>query len=329
MNIIYLYHNYYKRRALYADIMRKLGHNVYAIDVGNKMHSKKKDHLPIKLIKKIKPDIIWLLSPFYIANGIISEEKIQYLKDNNIFISVYGCFDVETPYTEWIDSVWKKIDFLFLDSLICARDLKKRGIDAHFVPLGFHTGQYYYFRGNCKKKIDFSFMGSSQKTSKYQKRIKYINKLHEELPDLNIKVYGNSFKGHLLTGIKCHSFNCHAHQRQVYARSKISLDLPFVNTSCPFYKDMLTIKNKFFELPATGNFMLTVKSEESLRFFSDKEIGYCDDNIESMKDKIKYYLNHTVEREKMAERAYCIAHKHHTYTHRFIEMFSIINKGTR
>ena len=84
------------------------------------------------------------------------------------------------------------------------------------------------------------------------------------------------------------------------------------------------LKNRFFEIPATGNFLLTVRCPEFLDIFGEDTVGYYDDNIESLKENVKKYLRDKDLRVKMAKRAYKIVHQKHMYLHRFQEMFKII-----
>ena len=241
-----------------------------------------------------------------------------YIKENKIPIVLYGTFSVSIPYPEWL-KVWKKIDFLFPINKEMSGWLVSQGLNSHHMPLGFYPSQYY--RSNSSNKIDISFMGRCQTLSSFEndKRARYL----QSLRGLNITVYGAAFNDRL-KGIKIKSYRGHDRQRNVYGKTKINLDFPFINGESPFYKNKYHFKNRFFEIPATGNFLLTVRCPEFLEVFDEDTVGYYDDSIGSLKENIKKYLKDKKKRKEMAKRAYEIAHQKHTYLHRFKEMFKII-----
>ena len=80
---------------------------------------------------------------------------------------------------------------------------------------------------------------------------------------------------------------------------------------------------KTFEIPACGGFMLTNRTEEQKEFFrEDKEAVYFDTQDELI-EKLKYYLNHPQEREKI-KRAAIDAVFPHTYQERARELLSAL-----
>ena len=115
-------------------------------------------------------------------------------------------------------------------------------------------------------------------------------------------------------------------QRDVYSKSKINLDLPFVNYRHPFYEGQCHFKNRFFEIPATRNFLLALRTPEALEIFPEDTVGYYDDSIGSLKENVHRYLKDKKARKKMAEKAYRLVHDKYTYLHMFKKMFKIIGK---
>lgn len=296
--------------------MQNLGHKVSYLTITNKL---KPNQIHVEDIKKAKPDMVWLLSPFYIAYNCITKEAMSYIKDKKIPIGWYGTYNVSIPYPEWLDKVWKKIDFLFPQSREMADWCVEKGLNAHYMPLGFYPSQYY--KTDTSKKLDVSFMGRCQTSfpPEQDKRAKYL----QALKDYNIVIYGGTFEDRL-KGIKIKSYRGHDRQRKVYGKTKINLELPFVNGLPDFYRDKYHAKNRFFEIPATGNFLLTIKSPEFLDIFGEDAVGYYDDSIESLRENIDKYLKEKKLRRKMAKTAYKIAQEKHSYQHRFNEMFKIV-----
>ena len=319
MKILYIYKDYMKRRKRYGEMMESCGSSVKYLEVKDKH---KKNNIFFNCIKD-KPDAIWFQNAAYIKNNI---NFVDYAKSLNIKIISYYTFDPQESYADfqWME-VWKRIDYFFVHNKDFYEFLKENGIISYYMPLGFYPDQY------CKtienKIYDISFCGTdlSRESKKEDKRAEYVRSLRE----FGIIVYGKGFKDKV-GDIPVFSYKTHEIQRKVYGQSKINLDLPFFNTPHKFYKKgnkRYHIKNRFFEIPATGNFLLTIRCQEFLEIFGEDTIGYYDDNIESLKESVKKYLKDDKLRKKMSEKAYKLVHEKHTYLHRFKEMFKIIESN--
>lgn len=313
MHILYIYHSYRNRSRRYDNNMIKLGHKVSSIRVKGKVipNQVNKD-----VIKKYKPDMVWILSPFYIQNNVISKETREIIKQKNIPLVGCGTFSTQVAYSE-MDNIWKTFDFFFVRHKEFCDYLQKIGVNAHYVPIGFYPKQYYPIK--CNKIMKISFAGSPQTIVdvKNDKRVLYVN----ALKDFNIKVYGKAFNK---KGVLASHYASHKQENKIYAQSKINLDLPFVNSGLGFYKDKYHIKNRFFEVPGSGNFLITVRCDEFLELLDETMVGYFDDNVESMRETVAKYLKNEKEREKMAVKAYKEVINNHTQHHRFKQMFSIM-----
>lgn len=316
MRILYIYREYKDRRKLYGQMMENLGHRVTYLCVP---HKTKANQVSINQIKKAKPDLIWLLSSFTIEYSGINRETMKYIKSKKIPIVVYGTMDTSLPYMDLLDKVWKKVDFAFVQFKQMALELKAAGVNAYYMPLAFYPTQYYKRRK--AKDINISFAGNSQTTLPLEldKRSLYL----QELKDFGLVVYGKTFKSRL-KGIRIKPFNSHEEQRNIYARTKINLEIPVINGPHQFYFDKYHIKNRMFEIPATCNFLLNVRHPDFLEIFDEDTIGYYDDNIESLKENINRYLKDEDIRKVMTRKSHKLVHQKHTYQHRFNDMFKII-----
>jgi spore maturation protein CgeB len=316
MRILFIYKEYKDRRKLYGKMMENLGHKVTYLFIP---HKTKRDQIRIKHIKKYKPDMIWLLTPFYISRKCISKETMEYIKSKRIPISLYGAWDGNTPYTEWTEKVWSKIDYIFMHHKAAASWLQKNNMNAYYIPLGFYPHQYS--RNRKAKSIDVSFMGNcmGQVPVERDLRVRYLKGLSE----YNLRVYGSAFKKRL-TGVPIFDYKGHDKQSEIYSKTKINLDFPFANSNHPFYYGTYALKNRLFEIPATGNFLLTVRAPEFLELFGEDTIGYYDNNLESLKESVDKYLKDTSTRKDMAARAHKLVHQKYTYQHAFNKMFKVI-----
>lgn len=315
MKILYIYKDYKKRRKQYGEIMKKLGHTVYFLEMKNK---KGKNQIEPKHIKKYKINTVWFYSPFYIK---YNPDVIDYIRSKKILLILYGQYNPQIPYPDWMD-IWSKLDFLFVQNKEFNDYLQNKGLNSYYIPFGFHPDQYY--KTIKEKKYDISFAGTalSRDSVKKDKRSLYLRSLKNH----NIRVFGDSFKNKV-GNIVVKSYKDHNQQRKIYGKTKINLDVPFFHTKPSFYKNKIHIKNRLFEVPATGNFLLTLKCPEFLGIFPEDTVGYYDNNIDSLKENVNGYLKDEKIRNKMAEKAYKLVHEKHTFTHRFKEMFKILKKN--
>ena len=292
--------------------MEEQGATVKYLEIVNK---RKKNQLPLKLLDKKSFDFIWFQKATFIKDNPLF---VRYIKEKNIPIVLYNTYSPGTPYTEEME-LWSKIDFLFVHNKEFYKFLKKNSFNAHYVPVGFYPEQYY--KTINKKKFEVSFCGTAlpKEDLNSDKRAIYIR----SLSNFNTVVYGHTYKGKV-GDIPVRSYKTHNEQRKIYSKTKINLDVPFFYSSPEFYKNKYHIKNRFFEIPATGNFLLTVRCPEFLDIFDENTVGYYDDNLESLKENVKRYLKDDEKREKMAEKAYKLVHQKHTFTHRFEKMFKIL-----
>jgi len=301
------------RRKRYGREMQRCGHEV----IYQYVDKNKRNGISIKNIKKYKPDIVWFPNPYYVRKNKIA---IEYIRSKKIPIAMYGTLATGTPFTDWMH-IWNKIDILFIQNKECCNYLKGQGLNAHYMPLAFYPDMYY--RSIEPSKFDVTFCGNIRKNAnrKKDRRILFIQPLRK----FETKVYGVSFTGKL-NGIKVASYNTHRKQLVVYSKTRINLDLPFYSACHKFYKNRFHMKNRLFEIPASGNFMLTLKCDEFLDIYGKDTVGYYEDDPESLKEQVSRYLKDDKLRKKMARKAYNLVKEKHTYYHRFKEMFKILKK---
>ncbi len=316
MRILYVYKDYFGRRKLYGKYLTQCGHTVIYLE---KKHKRDKNQITIDEIKKAKPDLIWFLSPFYVKyNPVV----MDYIRSKGISTTFYHGVGGRFPYTDWLD-VWKQFTIIFSVAYDLHKYLLNNDINSHYMPFGFHPNQY--FKYVKKKKYNISFAGTVVQSVNPKKdyRCKYLNSLNNYK---KVCAFGDSFKNKLDQKIKIEKCTTHAEQRNAYAITKINLELPFFSAPCEFMKNKFHFRNRFFEIPATGNFLLSLRTNEFLNIFGEDTVGYYDNNIESFKESVDKYLKDKSLRNKMAKKSYKLVHEKHTFLHRFKEMSKIINE---
>jgi spore maturation protein CgeB len=84
---------------------------------------------------------------------------------------------------------------------------------------------------------------------------------------------------------------------------------------------------KFTEFTSCGSFVLSDKPSDMAELgFEDMKHMVIYKDINDLQDKIKYYLTHEKEREKIAKEGMDFTRKHHNNTFRVKQMFKAINK---
>ncbi|MFN7088433.1 MAG: glycosyltransferase [Candidatus Paceibacteria bacterium] len=84
------------------------------------------------------------------------------------------------------------------------------------------------------------------------------------------------------------------------------------------------IKGRNFEIPGAGGFLLTSPADNLEDYYiPGKEIAIFT-SVQDLIEKIKYYLVHEDERERIREAGYKRTLAEHTYVHRFNEIFRIM-----
>jgi spore maturation protein CgeB len=81
------------------------------------------------------------------------------------------------------------------------------------------------------------------------------------------------------------------------------------------------IKGRNFEVPGCGGFLLSGMADNLDEYYEIGREIICYDDPADMLDKIRYFLDHEVERAGVALRGYRRTLREHTYVHRFNEIF--------
>lgn len=107
---------------------------------------------------------------------------------------------------------------------------------------------------------------------------------------------------------------------KLYSRSKITLGFAGVTDTT----DVFCLKGRDFEVPMCGGFYLTRYHPELIHWFDVGKEIVCYHDTEDMIQKIRYYLAHPDEAEKIREAGRKRAHRDHSWVGRFEKVFTIM-----
>ncbi len=201
-------------------------------------------------------------------------------------------------------------DYFFTNSIQAQKEYHRLGFDRVKV-CGFGVDPELVKASKFNKKYECDIMfagGDNHKRYRYT----YLNALR----DLDLKVYGKWSK------------DVHGLQNEIlYGKAyfsalkscKIGIDLS--QSAAGF----MNIKWKTFELAASGALVMANKFDEMNNYFEyDKEIvGFS--SAKELREKCEYYLEHEVEREKIARAGYKRFMKDHTWEKRIEYIFKECN----
>jgi spore maturation protein CgeB len=161
-----------------------------------------------------------------------------------------------------------------------------------------------YKRMNIQFDIDVSFVGQC-----YGQRPKAIEYLQSK--GLNVQAFGRGWS----TGeIPVNELV------KIYSRSRINLGFGTVGNS----KDLFCLKGRDFEVPMSGGFYLTQYHPELENWFEIGKEIVCYHDLEDLSEKIRFYLDHSEEAEKIRQVAYEKFTREHTWVSRFRRVFKEI-----
>jgi len=119
---------------------------------------------------------------------------------------------------------------------------------------------------------------------------------------------------------------------RMYSRSRISLGFLSLYPTPDSARSIKPIRQREFEAPMSGAFYLTEYLPELERYYEIGKEIVCYRDKKELAEKVKYYLSHPEERERIRQAGYARALKEHTWEHRFQELFRLIGvpkKGFR
>ena len=205
------------------------------------------------------------------------------------------------------DGFYRSIGHFFtVDKLMADWFNKNTKVKGHFMPPGVYDKECYIHPDKNKKYYDHDviFVGSKRYHQEYPFRPKLIDFLRETYADRFCHVGGDGDTG----TVRGDALN------RIYARSKIAIgDTLNINFNYPYYTS-----DRLFESTGRGGFTIYPNIVGLDQYFKDDEVvWYEHGNLDDLKKKIDYYLEHDDEREQIRLRGHERTKREHTYVHRW------------
>jgi len=114
---------------------------------------------------------------------------------------------------------------------------------------------------------------------------------------------------------------------RMYSRSKINIGFSTCGNTHETERRILQVRLRDFEVPMSGGFYMVEYMEELKEFFEVGKELVCYQDKNDLAEKIRYYLRHDSEREKIRQAGYRRATCEHTWQKRFRKVFKEIGLG--
>jgi len=304
MKLLFLFHEYGDRRWYqYVHALERLGHRVDVCLLANK-------ELPDQAapgILKAGYDAVWINSAEYLWSGAIAEEFLQAARDRQIPLVGYVTLKATVPLTEWFRQ-FARLDLCLVHSREVARRARSQGLTAvRHLPYGFDPASY--FPCGLSKDIPISFAGNPEigRPIEEDRRVRIINALRP----FKIRVFGAAFEGRLADGIEVAPFATNREMNQIYNRSLINLDIPCVTSPIDEINELPHPKFRLFDVPGSGNFLLGGYAPEFDEAFPEDICAAYYRDLDSLCDRVEYYLSHAGRRRAIEREAFRQAHARH------------------
>lgn len=273
-------------------------------------------HLVLAKVQNGKYDLILALSQAPLTPDVLKEINSTGVVTVFWFIENFR----EIHYWKMICPFYKYI-FTF-ESDKATEAFKKHGANnVFYLPLAANIKQYKEIIPSIADKdkyySDISFAGSYY----YNREI-----IFSGLLNYNFTIFGGSWPGNssLINNVK---FNCkwlkNSDFIKIYNLSNININLHSSNYFNGINPEGESLNPRVFEIGSCHGFQLVDKRKLLRTHFSEDEIPSYSD-INELKEKIDYFLENPIERNRFAENAYKRILREHTYIDRMENMLSCI-----
>jgi spore maturation protein CgeB len=262
--------------------------------------------IAIAQIKKINPDII------YVQNlSIFNPETLSNIKNlGKILVGQIACRLPPQRYLDPYDLIITSFPH-FVDRI------RAFGIKSEYVKLAFEPKILKSIKP-VTKKYNLTFIGSF--TPYHHQGTRILESVARRFP---IHVWGQGINYLSPTSPLRKHYHGEAWGKEMYqiiAQSKIVINR-HISVSENYANNM-----RLYETTGMGTLLITDMKDNLADLFQlDKEIVTYRHSRDLFKN-IKYYLNHPVEREKIAKAGQKRTLSEHTYSNRMKEIIKILNK---
>lgn len=297
--------NIYTYASSFYKTFLKLGYEVEKFNLIQRFSNKRLsnflfNYLLQKKVAKFKPDLVFLIKAENIYFKTLKNIKTKF---NTLLVNFYP----DNPFVFWNGNsnsdvlkslplydcflIWSKMLMPLLETAGCK--------NVFYFPFAYESELFDWGNLNVGKyENGVCFIGTWE-----IEREKWLTQICEKSPNLKLAIWGNMWDENLSKNSILRNF---FKGRAIYAREMIKefqaskIVLNFIRR-----QNFTSHNMKTFEIPASGSFMLTQRTDEQANFlFKEDENIECFDNIDELIDKIKIYLINDKLRKSIAKKSF-------------------------
>lgn len=187
------------------------------------------------------------------------------------------------------------LDLVLTSSPDCCVRYAVEGCPAVFWPMASDPGRFKPFPED-QKKYDVSFIGG-----KYGQRGRIIQQLLRA--GMKVEAFGPGWP----------NGSANADQSaEIFGKSRIILGVGTI----AYNKNLYTLKLRDFDAPMAGALYITHRNPDLLALFEEGREIECYLTIDECVEKVRYYLDHPIERQSIAAAGMARARRDHTWEQR-------------
>lgn len=267
----------------------------------------------INKFNSFKPDVVFM----HIQSGeVISIETAKYMAKESLVYNWTG--DVRHPLPHHYLDIGRNIHSTLFTNLNDVETCINNGVNADYLQVGYDREHFTPFGEVSDKYPEIIFLGSHYPHCNFpltDLRYEMVNRLKKEFGN-KFGVYGAGWKG-----LENGNITNYAEEGKAYRSCKIAINLSHYS-----YKRYSS--DRMYRILGSGAFCLSHRFPHIEEDYKLGEELVVWENIEHLVANIKYYLQNTREREKIAIKGSYKARTEYTWHHFAENLEKIITKKT-
>ncbi|HTF82866.1 MAG TPA: glycosyltransferase [Cytophagales bacterium] len=300
------------QKSFFAKAIAKLSRSIQIQEFNNEIH---------RQAQLLKPDVVLVYKGAY-----VKPETIITLKQKYLIVNFYPDVSFHTHGGLLLKTL-PLYHHIFTTKTFGITDLKNQFgyTQATFIPHGYDPTLHRPLTvpDNLKAHFncDASFIGGwSDKKEELVSEIKTLS------PHMVLKIWGgrwhNSTSNNLKESIQHTGIHGDLYVLGINA-SKINLGIVHEQVKGASSGDLIT--SRTFHIPGSGGFMIHEHNEESVLYFKEDVEAVFYRNKKDLAEKVKYYLSHDTEREKIRQAGHQRAVSEHSLDKRAQRVVDTLN----
>ncbi len=246
--------------------------------------------------RSFRPDVVFVVKGACVSRNTLRTIKLQ-TSATLINYATDDPFNRASNSRGLVESI-PGYDIYTCTKTAVMEDVRKKGCKrVAFVPFGYKPSAHFPEQPSSQdEKVRFGsdvvFIGGCDAD-----RVPYFEALVQRMPDLRLHLYGGYWGRHHKLRPYHRGFAMGRDYRLALGGARI-----VVNLVRRANRDGHVMRS--FEVPACGAFMLAERTKEHLDLFKEAVEAAYFNSAEELVEKVRYYLSHETERQRIAEAGY-------------------------